>query len=225
MANGAETIFESGPAQAALIELYTSEGCSSCPPAEAWIAKLRSEPALWKQIVPVAFHVDYWNGLGWRDPFSAPAFSERQRARAKAAGTPVYTPQILLNGSDWSRGSLPPMARDAGTLRVECDGASRVTVSFRPGRPLSHAPVATLAPLAAGITSNVRGGENSGRRLAHEFVALGALESPMAFRDGAWTAQFDLPGKTAAPVAALAAWVHPADDAAPIQAAGGWLKK
>jgi len=62
--------FESGDTQNSLIELFTSEGCSSCPPADAWISQLKESPDLWKKIVPVAFHVDYWNNLGWRDRFA-----------------------------------------------------------------------------------------------------------------------------------------------------------
>ena len=60
-------VFESGEARTMLVELFTSEGCSSCPPADAWISQLKESPDLWKKIVPVAFHVDYWNNLGWRD--------------------------------------------------------------------------------------------------------------------------------------------------------------
>src|SRR5687768_10063986 len=80
---GAEQIqFQSGPNRTALLELYTSEGCSSCPPAEAWLSRVKSDARLWKEFVPVAFHVDYWDYLGWRDPFGMANYSERQRAYA-----------------------------------------------------------------------------------------------------------------------------------------------
>src|SRR5260370_2199922 len=71
--------FESGDMQTTLIELFTSEGCSSCPPADAWISQLKDSPDLWKRVVPVAFHVDYWDNLGWRDRFAKPEFTARQR--------------------------------------------------------------------------------------------------------------------------------------------------
>src|SRR5579859_7181132 len=77
-------VFESRTQQTALLELYTSEGCSSCPPAEAWLSRLKGSPVLWKDFVPVAFHVDYWDYLGWRDKLGARQFSERQRAYATA---------------------------------------------------------------------------------------------------------------------------------------------
>src|SRR5437867_10582189 len=71
--------FQSQQNRTALLELYTSEGCSSCPPAEAWLSKLKDAPGLWRDFVPIAFHVDYWDSLGWKDPFAIKAYSERQR--------------------------------------------------------------------------------------------------------------------------------------------------
>src|ERR1017187_258248 len=83
--------FASGPAHVALVELYTSEGCSSCPPAERWLAARRDDPGLWRDFVPIAFHVDYWNQLGWPDRFSTREFTQRQYALATAwGGDSVY---------------------------------------------------------------------------------------------------------------------------------------
>src|SRR4051812_18023944 len=73
-----EVTFESKPTRTHLLELYTSEGCSSCPPAEAWLSALKNDPRLWHDFVPVAFHVDYWDHLGWTDPFAAKRWTERQ---------------------------------------------------------------------------------------------------------------------------------------------------
>src|ERR1700758_1185011 len=88
-----ETIFESGVVQTTLIELFTSEGCSSCPRAEKWLSGLKSNPDLWKRTIPVAFHVDYWDHLGWRDRFSKLEFTERQQYYAAAwRNDSVYTP-------------------------------------------------------------------------------------------------------------------------------------
>src|SRR5437867_2256011 len=75
--------FQSAREQTALIELYTSEGCSSCPSAETWLSRLKESPGLWKDFVPLAFHVDYWDYLGWRDLWASKSFSDRQRAYAK----------------------------------------------------------------------------------------------------------------------------------------------
>jgi len=76
----AETTFQSGPQRVALLEVYTSEGCSSCPPAESWLSEFKNQARLWKEIVPVAFHVDYWDGLGWKDRFAKEEYTSRQRA-------------------------------------------------------------------------------------------------------------------------------------------------
>src|SRR6202020_1540486 len=78
----AETTFQSGPQRVALLEVYTSEGCSSCPPAESWLSELKGSQGLWNEFVPVAFHVDYWNNLGWKDRFSDKQYTERKKSYA-----------------------------------------------------------------------------------------------------------------------------------------------
>src|SRR5438045_9514857 len=74
----ADRVFDSDPQKVHLLEVFTSEGCSSCPPAEAWLSKLKSDPRLWKDFVPLAFHVDYWDHLGWRGPFASKEWTARQ---------------------------------------------------------------------------------------------------------------------------------------------------
>src|SRR5258708_31652095 len=100
----------SGPNTAALVELYTSEGCSSCPPADHWLSSFaRGRRAL---VVPIAFHVSYWDYIGWKDAYPDPRFGERQRERAKASGASmVYTPQEVIAG-----GAPPPWGRDRHPL-------------------------------------------------------------------------------------------------------------
>src|SRR5215470_18364762 len=117
------TVFESGETQSTLIELFTSEGCSSCPPAEKWLSGLKSNQDLWKKIVPVAFHVDYWDRLGWRDRFAKPEFTSRQQHYAAAwGGDAVYTPGFVVNGKEWRAwfgGNAPPASSTkVGVLRV-----------------------------------------------------------------------------------------------------------
>src|ERR1700751_3091725 len=100
-ARAEDRVFESGPQKTHLIELFTSQGCSSCPPAEAWLSRLKNEPRLWKDFVPVAFHVDYWDRLGWRDPFAAKEWTTRQYQYSvnwKSEG--VYTPGFVLDGRE-----------------------------------------------------------------------------------------------------------------------------
>jgi hypothetical protein len=128
---GAQT-FQSGPARVGLLELYTSEGCSSCPPAESWLSGLAGNDALWKDVVPVAFHVDYWDYLGWRDVFASSAFSERQRDYASVELTDLHARSAERNRmARLARSRLFPAATgNAGTLaRAGADGR---TVRFAP---------------------------------------------------------------------------------------------
>ena len=117
--------FESG-SQQTVIELFTSEGCSSCPPADHWLASLVSHPQLFKTLFPMAFHVDYWNQLGWHDRFSSYEHSQRERVYKRQGGMrQVYTPGVLVNGEEW-RGwirqqPLPVSDMDKGSLRVDID--------------------------------------------------------------------------------------------------------
>lgn len=216
-------VFESGDTQATLVELYTSEGCSSCPPAEARLARLKDDPNLWKQIVPVAFHVDYWDRLGWPDRFASAAFTRRQYAyAARWQSGSVYTPAFVQNGHE---GNGPTPASKAGRLRVEVNAKGEVTITFRPTGAPATGLIVEAAPLASGVTSDVRRGENAGRKLAHEFVALDLLHAPLERHGDSWTGTLILPSKTVAPAAALAVWVHATDDPTALQAVGGWLSE
>lgn len=216
--------FSSGEEKASLLELYTSEGCSSCPPAEAWLGGLNSLPGLWKSFVPVAFHVDYWNRLGWRDRFSSPVFTDRQNAHAAKWGTTtIYTPEFVLDGKEWRRsGGLGASPDRPGVLRVRVEDRE-VTVAFHPTEPPLGPLAATIAPLARGVVTDVRAGENANRKLAHDFVALALVTAPLERVGESYEARLTLPEKTVAPAGAFAAWVHPAGDTAPIQAAGAAL--
>src|SRR5713101_6658813 len=94
--------FESGEKRVALVELFTSEGCSSCPPAERTLSKLTTHPSLWKTFVPVAFHVNYWDNLGWKDRLASVEFTQRKHTYASGWGSDtVYTPEFVLNGREW----------------------------------------------------------------------------------------------------------------------------
>ena len=94
--------FTSGEQQVSLIELYTSEGCSSCPPADRFVRSLGKQDGLFSAFIPLAFHVDYWDYIGWADPYASPAFSERQRRYAQRQDiSRVYTPGFFINGNEW----------------------------------------------------------------------------------------------------------------------------
>jgi hypothetical protein len=211
--------FSSGPARTHLIELYSSEGCSSCPPAEAWLGGLRDAPGLWRDFVPVAFHVVYWDQLGWRDRFASKEFTARQYAYSAAWGSDtVYTPGFVLDGAEWRRSGNPPSAAGkAGQLAVEYadDGVCHVKFAGS-GDYEVH-----VALLGGGIVSGVKAGENEGRTLHHEFVALALAAAPLR----AGEAELKLPRSADKGVTrhALAVWITRRGDPIPVQATGGWV--
>jgi hypothetical protein len=222
-------VFESPETPASLVELYTSEGCSSCPPADAWISKLKTSPDLWKSVVPVVFHVDYWDSLGWQDRFGSKEFTNRQRRYTTAWRTfTVYTPGVVLNGREWKnwpgRKVPPASASKVGRLKVTLKDRSRAEVVFVPAAEGPKPTKVELALLGGDIDSDVKRGENGGRKLHHDFVALHLASAALTDGGAGFTASIPLPARTVSPPVALAAWVIGGDAQPPIQATGGWLK-
>ena len=224
--------FQSGPGRTALVELYTSEGCSSCPPAEAWMNRLAGSPGLWTGFVPVAFHVNYWDHLGWRDPWAAREFTERQRTYARIwKSDTIYTPGMVLNGSEWRAwgrdAGVPTRAETAGVLSAQSGDGRRWRIVFVPTVPpaAQRNVEAAVALLARDLESDVRAGENRGRRLKHDFVAIGFATAPMRADGDRFTAEIALPAERVpgGGARALAVWVAPAGGYAPLQALGGDL--
>ena len=190
----ADCLARSGAARAVLVELYTSEGCNSCPPADRRLSQWKGQPELAGRLVPLTFHVDYWDDLGWVDRFANPRHAQRQRDMAARAGSRlIYTPQFLRNGRDW-RSQASPLEHggadgaggaqivlglnrgDAGTLAVS--GEIHV---------LSRTPEAEayIALYENNLESQVRRGENAGNTLRHDFVVrrlIGPLEPAKAGR-------------------------------------------
>jgi hypothetical protein len=191
-AHAGQCVSESGSGTAALVELYTSEGCSSCPPADRWLAGLgkRYSPA---NVVPLALHVDYWDYIGWKDPYAKREFSLRQRKLTQLQRMAfVYTPQVMLQGRDF-RGwgskafdeavarinaqparanlKLAVLGADAASLEVEATAALV--------RPSDDAAL-YIAAYRSKLESRVKAGENRGRLLAHDYVVL-EWQGPLAF--------------------------------------------
>jgi len=225
--------FSSGASRVALIELFTSEGCSSCPAADRWLAALRADPGLWRAFVPVEFHVNYWDRLGWKDRLSTREFTARQYAYAAAwGGSNVYTPCFVRNGERWNplMGRTDPPGGAAGVLSVEIGDHGACGAEFAPAPAERDVPGGFelhVAVLGGGISSRVTAGENRGETLTHEFVVLGIAESAFSTDPGHSTQQasFSLPAPVAGGAVrrALAAWVTRPGGLAPIQATGGWL--
>jgi hypothetical protein len=225
--------FRSSVKQTALLELYTSEGCSSCPPADAWLTGLKNSPGLWKDYVPVAWHVDYWDSLGWRDPWSNDEFSDRQRAYAAAwHSESIYTPALVLNGKEWQpwlrpKDGPPASNIETGVLTVNSSDQRHWQVQFLPvAHDNTHFQV-YAALLACGLGSDVKAGENNRRHLNHDFVVLSLVDQylPGHTNEFQGKLELDASGKIQGRQTAMAFWVTHVNDLQPVQAVGGWLVK
>jgi len=220
-----ELVFSSGSQQKLLMELYTSEGCSSCPPMELYINNLKSHEKLWKYYIPVAFHVDYWNYIGWEDRYASPGHAERQRRHAKEGNvSAVYTPALLLNGRGWRPGffsQLPEVKmHTTGELVVRID-QDRLTADYRPKDSNPDRLELHIALLGMGLESNITAGENKGRNSQHEFVVIG--HKSLSADGGHWqTSLPELHFRDTIP-RALAVWVTHVGSLKPLQSVGGNL--
>ncbi len=167
-----------------LIELFTSQGCSSCPPAEALLDSWGMELFQAKKALPLAFHVDYWDYLGWKDPYSSSAASDRQRNYGTFfQSNTIYTPQSVVqgqvgfNGADRARAQLE-LSRSQATfpalgLLATMNGKSihaKISVPVELVHGTSNNPVLCVVLFENGLTTSVQRGENGGRTLSEDFV-------------------------------------------------------
>ncbi|MEJ2591778.1 MAG: DUF1223 domain-containing protein [Candidatus Thiodiazotropha sp.] len=222
--------FESPAQRVTVVELFTSHGCNSCPPADAWLRRFTEDPALWQRVIPLAFHVDYWDYLGWQDRFAAPAYSQRQRDYRHSGGLgSVYTPGVLVNGKEW-RGwyhgdDLPAAdAKPVGRLTLEVEPERSAVLELSPDAGLAGEGLqANLAILGIGMTSRIGGGENSGRSLGEDFVVLGESTASHPDRPNTWHLEWPHLRQHDGARYAVVAWLSRGGDPTPLQATGGWL--
>ncbi|TCI01503.1 DUF1223 domain-containing protein [Corallincola luteus] len=228
--------FKSGSMKGALLELYTSQGCSSCPPADAWLSTLKTHPALWKQLFPIALHVDYWNYLGWKDPHSTHGNSLRQRQyKAIGASNAVYTPGFILDGKEWRhwfvngiRTNVPLTEHKAGRLSVTIENDNLIA-HFEPvaklGTPRQEEETTltlTIAILGFDIQTQIPAGENKGKSVSQDFVLLNKASSYS--NNGRWQTEIPTYSRVKGRQIALVAWIEAPKNPQPIQVTGGWLK-
>ena len=220
--------FRSGDQRVALVELFTSEGCSSCPPADLWLSKLRADPGLWKNFNPIAFHVDYWDYIGWKDKFARPEFGDRQRRYVTEGGVGfVYTPGLFRDGQEWQGWRVSdPLVSDAqpiGNLNLTVQN-DHVAARFDTLDDNLGDLSLNVAVLGMNLQTTVRAGENAGKTLRHDFVVVGFTSVELEYSDGDYAAATELP----TPIVqsddrAIVAWVSSKQQQAPIQSAGGFL--
>jgi hypothetical protein len=177
-----------GPPRVVIVELFTSEGCSSCPPADALLKELSEQQRVnGVQIVALEEHVDYWNHLGWRDPYSSIEYSERQNDYAQVFGTDgLYTPQMVVDGQRELVGSRSLAAREAIQKAADQPKAEIILVpgaNVSPSKPVFEVQIKSLEGIAIrgeaevwiavtekGLQTDVKAGENSGETLKHAAV-------------------------------------------------------
>jgi hypothetical protein len=190
----------------ALLELYTSEGCNSCPPADRWLSGLRARGVRDDQLVALAFHVDYWDYIGWKDRFAKPGFASRQRVIAdRNQASFIYTPQFVLNGRDFQRPWLgDKLAKRLGLINAERSKidinadltalGESMSISVHVRNNDTHEAHVYVAMFENGLSTEVRAGENAGKRLYHEYVVR-RFEGPLVVApsaDGSQQFHFDL---------------------------------
>ncbi|WP_177345188.1 DUF1223 domain-containing protein [Pseudomonas sp. CC6-YY-74] len=174
---------------------------------------------------PLAFHVDYWDRLGWVDPFANPGYSARQRAYARSGSSQgVYTPEFILAGHEWrgwfQRQPLPLVQMPTvGRLVLEVDG-DNLKLTFNPAHSVPARLTAHVARLGFGLSTAVGRGENAGRTLTHDFVVL-TLQQLGASETNHW--QTRLAADSRGERQALVAWLTAPGQLTPYQAVGGWL--
>ena len=183
-----------------VVELFTSQGCSSCPPADELLRRIAREASLRGKVLPLSFHVDYWNSLGWRDPFSSREWSERQGEYVRAMKlNSAYTPQIVVNGSRQMVGSSSGAVYDAieeasrrkpqGSVSLRRD---RVDVVVRAQAEKANADVIVVV-FEDGATTKVERGENAGRTIANDHIVRRLLRVGTLQGSGALEERVALP--------------------------------
>lgn len=182
LAVAAECSAKSGATRVSLLELYTSEGCSSCPPADKWLSNLKPDA---QAFIPLAFHVDYWNDIGWVDRFSKAEYSERQRRSAKFSGAHfIYTPQFVINGHDFkginesrlnlaiaANRKLSPRANLSLETITQTGGETSLKAKAQAVHFTDIKNVDIFVVIYENqLSSKVNSGENTGRLLKHDYV-------------------------------------------------------
>jgi hypothetical protein len=157
-----------------LLELYTSEGCNSCPPADSRLSQFKGRAEYAGQLVPLAFHVDYWDSLGWVDRFASPGHTRRQQEMARRAGSlMVYTPQFFRNGRDWRSSASPLDGIGTTATRIVLELGTHTAGQLLLDAGISEVPAEAdvwLAVYEHNLQSQVRAGENVGKVLRHDYV-------------------------------------------------------
>jgi len=203
-----------------LLELFTSEGCSSCPPADRLLEILdQKQPVAGADLIVLSEHVDYWDRLGWRDPFAAKEWTARQYLySANWRSESVYTPGFVLDGRELLDRSVPAASNEKpGALKLSIAN-EKITAEFKPPNGGTKDLDLHVAELGFDLNTKISTGENSGRNLKQDFVVLSLANQKVS--GGKTEFAFNQDSRAGA----IAAWITSPNQIDPIQAVGGWLR-
>lgn len=231
--NAQQTVLNSGENKVTLIELYSSQGCSSCPPADEWLSELRDDKRLFKQFIPLAFHVTYWDFLGWKDIFANPLNDARQRNYSQKVWkrNSVYTPQFIVDAKEyrqWFQGQPFPRLQSnkyAGNLKVSFDENKNIKIDYFNKNVYNENVMINIALLGFDLEVDIKSGENESKTLNHNFVVLEHIQkyglirnNELSFESKLYKFNMDENKKYA-----LVAWISDYKHNQ-LQAVGGYLK-
>ncbi len=233
--NKENTSFSSGENKVHLLELFSTQSCSSCPPAQVQVSKLKNNTKIWTHFVPIVWHVDYWDHLGWKDPFSNPKYTKRQRAYSSKWGTRnIYTPMFVLNGKDEKKRKsiltkvleLKSKAKP-GNLTIKQTKKNTFTVEFESLQKLEKLKIHG-AIIGSGIETKVTRGENSGSTLKHDFLVLESKSSLLSKKGKKHIGKITFPPYSSKKIKKewekrVVFWITQKNSLEPIQVASGSL--
>ncbi len=174
--------FESKEDRVNIIELYTSQGCSSCPPADKWLSNLKEHPKLFKDFIPMAFHITYWDFIGWKDVFATKANDNRQRYYSNKVWkkNSVYTPQFIINAKEYkkwfSNQNFPTFEKKyGGNLNINLNN-NKLQVSYFNKNIKDKKVYLNIGILGFNYDIDIKRGENKYKTLEHDFVILNHIQ-------------------------------------------------
>ena len=216
--------------QVNLVEVYSSQGCSSCPPAERWLSQFKTDTRLFNQFIPINLHVDYWDYIGWKDPYALRAFTKRQQNYQRFGHTEnIATPGFVVNGKGWNgwfyrQGVVINNDEIVGALSATISD-QQVNIEFDAMQKLPRYVQAHIAILGFDQVTRVTRGENKGRDLPHDFVVIGYEQASIKVNNNNVSGLVALPDsdKFSSDKKAIVVWLSDRFDPKPIQAVGAWL--
>jgi hypothetical protein len=221
--------FNSGESKVRLIELYTSQSCSSCPPAETWLSNLKNSDKLWTEFIPISFHVSYWNHLSWKDSFSKQEFSNRQREYHRVIRGGVYTPQVVLDGKDFRKwrninaNSFSKSRIKPGNLNVSIDKDLKTAKLSFNYKKKSEGLICYGAYIEGGHSSKITSGENEGKKIRQDFIVIDLVNKMAKKNKRKFTCSLDLKVRKNQKESGLVFWLINKKTYEVVQVAGGKL--